>query len=42
VTRKLSTTRKKGKVIGQKPKAGKTLPLNSKVNVIVGRGPRHR
>jgi hypothetical protein len=42
VTRKLSTSKKKGKVIAQKPKGGKTLPLNAKVSVIVGKGPRRR
>ena len=40
VTRKFSSTKKRGKVIGQKPKAGKTLPGGSKVKLTVGKGPR--
>jgi hypothetical protein len=42
VTRKFSSTKKKGKVIGQTPKAGKTLPAGSKVKLTVGKGPRRR
>jgi hypothetical protein len=40
VTRKFSSRKKKGKVMRQKPKPGKTLPLNAKVNLTVGKGPR--
>jgi len=40
VTRKFSSSKKKGKVVGQKPKAGKTLPAGSKVRLTVGKGPR--
>ena len=42
VRKKFSRRRKKGKVIAQKPKAGKTLPANSKVRLTVGKGPRKR
>jgi uncharacterized repeat protein (TIGR01451 family) len=42
VRKKLSTRRKKGKVIAQKPKAGKTLRAGSKVSLTVGKGPRRR
>jgi beta-lactam-binding protein with PASTA domain len=41
VTRKLSSRTKLGKVIGQSPKRGKVLRSGSKVNLTVGRGPRH-
>jgi Divergent InlB B-repeat domain/PASTA domain len=40
VTKKFSNSKKKGKVIGQKPKAGKTLPAGSKVKLTVGKGQR--
>jgi PASTA domain/Divergent InlB B-repeat domain len=39
VTRKASSARKKGKVIGQSPKAGKQMRNGARVNVTVGRGP---
>jgi beta-lactam-binding protein with PASTA domain len=39
VTRKTSSAKKKGKVIGQTPKAGKTLKNGAKVNLTVGKGP---
>jgi beta-lactam-binding protein with PASTA domain len=41
VTRKTSSLRLKGKVIKQSPKAGKRLANGHKVNVTVGKGPRH-
>jgi len=40
VTRKFSSARKKGKVLKQRPKAGKTLARNAKVNLTVGKGLR--
>jgi uncharacterized repeat protein (TIGR01451 family) len=42
VRKKFSSRRKKGKVIAQKPKAGKTLAAGSKIALTVGKGPRHR
>ena len=42
VTRKASSARKKGKVIGQSPKAGKQMRNGARVNVTVGRGPLRR
>ena len=41
VRKKSSSRRKKGKVIAQKPKAGKTLAAGSRVALTVGKGPRH-
>jgi beta-lactam-binding protein with PASTA domain len=41
ITRKFSSSRMKGRVLAQKPKAGKTLPAGSRVNLKVGKGPRH-
>jgi beta-lactam-binding protein with PASTA domain len=38
VSRKASSARKKGKVIGQSPKAGKRLRNGARVNVTVGKG----
>jgi beta-lactam-binding protein with PASTA domain len=32
--------RMKGRVLSQKPRAGKTLPAGARVNLKVGRGPR--
>ena len=42
VKKKFSTRRKKGKVIAQKPRAGKQLKAGSKVALTIGRGPRRR
>jgi beta-lactam-binding protein with PASTA domain len=39
VTRKFSSQHKRGRVLAQKPGAGKTLPKNSRVNMTVGKGP---
>jgi hypothetical protein len=38
VTRKRSSLRKKGHVLAQSPKAGKTLPSGAKVRLVVGKG----
>jgi Regulator of Chromosome Condensation (RCC1) repeat protein/PASTA domain-containing protein len=40
VTKKPSTLKKKGRVLAQKPKAGKRLKNGARVNLTVGRGPR--
>ena len=40
ITRKVSSRKKKGRVIAQSPKRG-TLPSGSKVKLTVGKGPRH-
>jgi hypothetical protein len=40
VTRKASSLKKKGRVLSQRPKPGKSLKSGSKVNVTVGRGRR--
>jgi beta-lactam-binding protein with PASTA domain len=40
ITRKFSSLRKKGRVLSQRPRAGKTLPAGSTVNLKVGKGPR--
>ena len=42
VTRRFSTRKKKGRVLSQRPKAGKTLPDGAKVRLVVGKGPRRR
>jgi uncharacterized repeat protein (TIGR01451 family) len=42
VRRKFSTRRKKGKVVAQKPKAGRTLAAGAKVALTIGKGPRRR
>src|SRR5207237_7956450 len=42
VTRKVSSLKKKGRVLSQRPKPGKSLRSGSKVNVTVGRGRRSR
>ena len=42
VTKKASSLKKKGKVLSQRPKPGKTLANGSKVNLTVGKGPRRR
>jgi len=41
IKKKVSSRKKKGRVLSQKPKPGKTLPAGSKVNLTVGKGPRH-
>jgi uncharacterized repeat protein (TIGR01451 family) len=41
IKKKVSSRKKKGHVLSQKPKPGKTLPAGSKVNLTVGKGPRH-
>jgi beta-lactam-binding protein with PASTA domain len=38
ITRKHSSARKKGKVIGQSPRAGRRLANRAKVNLVVGKG----
>jgi beta-lactam-binding protein with PASTA domain len=38
ITRKHSSARKKGKVIGQSPRAGRRLANGAKVNLVVGKG----
>jgi beta-lactam-binding protein with PASTA domain len=38
ITRKPSTPAKKGRVLAQRPKAGKTLRRGAKVSLKVGRG----
>jgi Ca2+-binding RTX toxin-like protein len=42
ITRKFSTKRKKGRVLGERPKAGTTLRAGAKVNLVVGKGPKPR
>ena len=42
ITRKASSLRKKGKVIGQAPKAGRKLKNGAKVNLTVGKGQPNR
>jgi beta-lactam-binding protein with PASTA domain len=41
ITRKTSSLAKKGRVLSQKPKAGKTLRAGARVNLKVGKGPQH-
>jgi beta-lactam-binding protein with PASTA domain len=41
VTRKFSTLKKKGRVLSQRPKPGKVLRRGARVNLKVGKGPRH-
>jgi beta-lactam-binding protein with PASTA domain len=38
ITRKHSSARKKGKVIGQSPRAGRRLANGARVNLVVGKG----
>ena len=38
ITRRVSSARKRGKVVGQSPKAGKRLRNGAKVNLAVGKG----
>jgi hypothetical protein len=40
VTYVKSTKRKKGRVVAEKPRAGKRLGTNAKVTLVVGRGPK--
>jgi uncharacterized repeat protein (TIGR01451 family) len=40
IRKKFSSRKKKGHVLSQKPKPGKTLPAGSKVNLTVGKGPK--
>jgi uncharacterized repeat protein (TIGR01451 family) len=40
ITKKKSSRKKKGRVLAQKPKPGKTLPAGSKVKLTVGKGPK--
>jgi len=40
VTKKVSSMRKKGRVLSQSPKAGRRLPNRSRINLKVGKGPR--
>jgi len=40
ITRKFSSLQKRGRVLSQRPKAGKDLATNAKVNLKVGKGPR--
>jgi hypothetical protein len=42
VTRAFSRRKSKGRVLRQKPKAGKTLLAGSKVKLTIGKGPRRR
>ena len=41
ITRKFSSRRLKGKVIRQSPRAGRRLANGHRVNLVVGKGPRH-
>jgi eukaryotic-like serine/threonine-protein kinase len=40
VTRTFSSVKKKGKVLGQSPKAGRRFKNGAKVNLTVGKGPK--
>ena len=42
ITRLASTTRKKGHVLRERPAPGKHLGHDAKVNLWVGKGPKHR
>ena len=42
ITGKASSTRKKGKVIGQSPKSGRRLQNGAKVKLTVGKGPARK
>jgi len=42
ITRKASSAKKKGKVLGQSPRAGKRMQTGAKVNLIVGKGPARK
>jgi eukaryotic-like serine/threonine-protein kinase len=39
ITRRTSSLARKGKVLGEVPRAGRKLKNGAKVNLIVGRGP---
>jgi beta-lactam-binding protein with PASTA domain len=39
ITRKTSSLARKGRVLGEVPRAGRKLKNGAKVNLIVGRGP---
>ena len=41
VSHKTSTARRKGKVLSQTPRPGKRLKHGAKVNLAVGKGPKH-
>jgi len=41
ITRKVSSQAKRGRVLSQRPKPGRTLRRGAKVNLKVGTGPRH-
>jgi beta-lactam-binding protein with PASTA domain len=41
VTRKFSSRRLKGHVLRQSPRAGRRLANGARVNLVVGKGPRH-
>jgi uncharacterized repeat protein (TIGR01451 family) len=41
ITKKFSSRKKKGHVLSQRPKPGKTVPAGSKVGLTVGKGPKH-
>jgi len=42
LTKKASSAKKKGKVIGQSPKAGKRLQNGARVSLTIGKGPMRR
>jgi beta-lactam-binding protein with PASTA domain len=42
ISRKASSARKTGKVIGQSPKRGRRLQNGAKVNLTMGKGPARR
>jgi beta-lactam-binding protein with PASTA domain len=42
ITKKFSSPRKKGRVLSQRPKAGKTLSAGAKINLKTGKGPRKK
>jgi beta-lactam-binding protein with PASTA domain len=42
VTKRFSTRKKKGRVVAQRPRAGRTLPAGGKANLTVGKGPRKK
>jgi beta-lactam-binding protein with PASTA domain len=41
ITRKFSSAKKKNHVLAQRPHAGRRLANGAKVNLTVGKGPRH-
>jgi beta-lactam-binding protein with PASTA domain len=42
ITKKFSSPRKKGRVLAQRPKSGKTLPAGAKITLKTGKGPRKK